>query len=85
MRLHRHNEIVEAMARAIHEQHDVGPWDKSPAWQKIWRADAAAALDAMLEAVVRLEVGKEGLVLNGVETDTPVYVQALILKLESKP
>jgi hypothetical protein len=59
MRLYRHDELVEAMARAIHEQHDVGPWDKSPAWQKIWRADATAALDALLEAVVRLGVGRE--------------------------
>jgi hypothetical protein len=83
MRLHRHDEIVEAMALAIAGFKGWGHMDDST-HQKHLREDATAALDAMLEAVVRLEVGKEGLVLNGVETDAPVYVQALILKLEPK-
>jgi hypothetical protein len=46
MRLAKHDEIVEAMAQAICSEKRDTPFDY-----------AAAALDAMLEAAVRLEVG----------------------------
>jgi hypothetical protein len=72
MRLHRHDEIVEAMAMGLEHWF----WPRADA-----RAAAATALDAMLEAVVRLEVGEEGNHVIGnwrVEGTVP----ALILKLE---
>jgi hypothetical protein len=75
IRLEKHDEIVEAMARRIYANIPDASLVESE------RA-ARLALDDLLKVVVMLEVGKEGLVLNGVETDAPVYVQALILKLE---
>jgi hypothetical protein len=55
MRLHRHDEIVEAMARASYDKAGGIRWnDAGPHMQKMYLDMAAAALDAMLEAVVRL-------------------------------
>lgn len=77
MKLHRHDELVEAMARAfciargrdpdtLHQLYDneypVDATDeKGRKYYKAWRLSAkpsTAALDALLEAAVRLEVGK---------------------------
>jgi hypothetical protein len=101
MRLHRHDEIVEAMARAIFalttkglspvERERYGDWD-------VWAEEAAAALAAMLEAVVKLKVAKAAGGLNSYEDHWSAYsvltdvrrtdcadFHALILKLEPKP
>jgi hypothetical protein len=75
MRLARHDEIVEAMARAVYET----------SFQGSSTQIATAALDAMLEAVVELEVGEETLSLIGREKGKPHYAKTLTLKLEPKP
>jgi hypothetical protein len=71
MRLHRHDEIVEAMARAIYRCGGVsGPGSANK--------KATAALDAMLEAASRLGT------IYGQELH-PNGETRLILKLEPKP
>lgn len=69
MRLHRHDEIEDAIAAAISKCVYVG--DEIPAM-------AAAALDAMLEAVVRLEVGE----LTDMSDDRKLR---LLIDLEQEP
>jgi hypothetical protein len=70
MRLHRHEDVLEAMTEVIDEAF-------AGEYPLLSRQAAIAALDAMLEAVVRLEVGKD--IPNGVP------YPALIVKLEPKP
>jgi hypothetical protein len=65
MRLHRHDEIVEAMVEAA-RRHDG------------LRNSIRAALDAMLEAAVRLEVGEVSDVVSG-----PKSYVALFLRMEA--
>jgi hypothetical protein len=77
MRLHRHDEIVEAMARARQAMLESRWEDLDEDDQRDAIDGARIALDAMLEAVVRLEVGED--VPNGVP------YPFLILKLEPKP
>jgi hypothetical protein len=74
MRLHRHDDVLEAMAETIDEAF-------AGEYPLLSRQAATAALDAMLEAVVKLEVGvvSEEAFIYG-EVWTP-----LILKLEPKP
>jgi hypothetical protein len=83
IRLHRHDEIVEAMARAIRRTfraHMSLEPTEDDGWQT-YRSEATAALDAMLEAVVGLEVGEEGNHVIG-NWSVEGTVPALILKLE---
>jgi hypothetical protein len=90
MRLEKHDEIVEAIWNALSELDDNST--------NVKRSEVA--LDAMLEAVVKLEVGKEaagtyGHPANGEvwmssthwnsRPTHPDYFPALILKLEPKP
>jgi hypothetical protein len=68
MRLHRHDEIVEAMAKCLQERNGF-------LYQPIaYHTDAAAALDAFLEEVVRLGVGKI----------VTVYGENLVLEMETE-
>lgn len=82
IRLEKHSEIVEAMARALY-RHPIEPNDGLVWSQQL----ATAALDAMLEAVVRLEVGQEARHWVSHAGNECVIVDdaranALILKLE---
>ena len=46
------DELVEAVARALWEEHDAGPWeDASDSWKKTWRRLARAAILAVLEGI----------------------------------
>lgn len=73
MRLHRHDEIVEAMAERMW-QADAIRASGNPRredWMEVngsertrWRSLSAAALDAMLKAVVDLGVGRGASALN---------------------
>jgi hypothetical protein len=89
MRLHRHDEIVETMARAIYdnpqykllsklqicEPLNLPPFDKTaPTVQEAYRGYANAALDAFLEEVVKLGVGKI----------VTVYGENLVLEMETE-
>jgi len=87
---------VEKAAQAIHEEHDVGPWDKSPAWQKIWRNDAEAAILAYLNACLEDGIAREatceiqpvndsGWLAATYWPDDPDNFPALILRMERKP
>lgn len=57
MRLHRHDEIVEAMAARIYA--NIPDASALESQRAAWNA-----LDAMLEAVVRLETTKQGVLLG---------------------
>jgi hypothetical protein len=70
IRLEKHDEVVEAIHSVI------APWVSAP-----WVSGhdiAAAALDALLEAVVRLEVGEVSDVVSG-----PKSYVALFLRMEA--
>lgn len=74
IRLEKHEELVEATAQALYERRTPGSWATASNWTRAAQRDeAAAALDAMLEAAVRLGVGRRP------------TVQALTLKLETEP
>jgi hypothetical protein len=77
MRLHRHDEIVEAMALSIVGYKGWGHMEGSDT-QAAVRGWASAALDAMLEAAVRLEVGEVSDVVSG-----PKSYVALFLRVEA--
>lgn len=86
MRLHRHDEVVKAMARAMCRANlpKNGMFNKEQLeamFDETWphySPLAAATLDAMLDAVVRLGVGHWG--------STPVTDRyTLVLKTELKP
>jgi hypothetical protein len=64
MRLHKHDELVEVMAKAVYDASFKGDSDEI----------AAAALDAFLEEVVRLGVGKI----------VTVYGKNLVLEMEAE-
>jgi hypothetical protein len=87
MRLYRHNDIIEAMVKGagLEDSH-------------VNRMMMEPILNALLEAVVRLEVGKAAGGLNSYEDEWSAYsaltdvrrtdcadFHALILKLEPKP
>lgn len=87
LRLKRHDELVERMARALVEEsakmYGRLEWDVlSPAGQDIWRAKATAALDALLTAVVKLDVG--GLVPIVKSINPERYGKQLVIELEEK-
>jgi hypothetical protein len=83
MRLHRHDEIVEAIRRALLRVKP-GNSDREP----LGEVYARAALDALFEAVVRLEVGNQAVSIQGYEDQQWVRTyggetpDTLILKLE---
>jgi hypothetical protein len=96
MRLHRHDEIVEAMARVLCNSawadYDTEfEWVSQYCQKAIWRGRATAALDALLEAVVEKGVGrcafKQQPIFDGSKPQSLTIFDfpAIILKLEPKP
>jgi hypothetical protein len=98
MRLHRHDEIVEDTARRAYEAEP--SWFGKPTWDGLEREhqnalelEARRYIDAMLETVVRLEVGEYGARTLDDWDDENVVIpgkkskgaDTLILKLEPKP
>jgi hypothetical protein len=73
IRLEKHDELVEAMAMGLEHWF----WLRADA-----RAAAATALDALLEAVVKLRVGEVTTIEIGQYPDRIDTVGRLILKLE---
>jgi hypothetical protein len=63
MRLHEHEKIVEAMARALHKAswQDASEemWARYPSEHLMYLESATAALDALLDAAVRLKVSRD--------------------------
>jgi hypothetical protein len=84
MRLHRHDEIVEAMALGIMGLKGWGHMEGN-GMQALSRKDATAALDALLSAVVEKKVGELTTIEIGQYPDRIDTVGRLILKLEPKP
>lgn len=82
MRLHKHEELVEAMARAACRADGLAWGAISSTLRLDYLKNAAAALDAMLEAVVELDVG--GLVPVVKSINPERYGKQLVIELAEK-
>ena len=84
MRLHKHDELVETMARGLYKNHrypNDDPFDLlDDTTKNEYRSDATAALDAMLEAAVRLGVATPERFRVSDEIDE----RSLILRMEAQ-
>jgi hypothetical protein len=101
MRLHRHDEIKDAIARGLCQE-KCAFRGEPPCWKMVEAgervmfppptcdepgcfAEATAALDALLEAVVRLKVGElKEAPPDGKWTTDPLF-RHIILRMEPKP